>query len=102
MLRVAQICLCGVILSSMTSIAYAQSKATEGLSVKQRAVKAFKSKDYEKAAELFGELYMQTSNPNLLFNIGLCHHRSGAPTKALKSLKSFVKFHEICEICSKL
>ena len=58
--------------------------------VKKEAVEAFKAKDYRQAAILFQELYMQTSNANLLYNVGLCQQRAGMDTEALESLEKFL------------
>ena len=57
--------------------------------VKKEAVKAFRAKDYERAAELFQELYGQTNNTNLLYNIGLCYSRAGNSAKAIDALTKF-------------
>ena len=58
--------------------------------VKKEAVTAFRAKSYDKAAALFQELYGQTSNANLLFNIGLCYAQLQNVPKAIEFLEKFL------------
>ena len=82
-------CLVGF-LSLLAFPSSAQTSAERTNSVKKQAVQAFKAKEYSRAADLFQELYVQTSNGNLLYNVGLCQQRAGLEAKALKTLKKFV------------
>lgn len=81
---------CMSFLCVLTFSASAKTSSERINTVKKEAVQAFKSKDYSRAAELFQELYVQTSNGNLLYNVGLCQQRAGLEAKALKTLKKFV------------
>ena len=69
-------CLVGF-LSLLAFPSSAQTSAERTNSVKKQAVQAFKAKEYSRAADLFQELYVQTSNGNLLYNVGLCQQRAG-------------------------
>ena len=59
--------------------------------VKKEAISAFRAKEYGRAAGLFQELFGQTNNPNLLYNIGLCFYRDGNSAKAIESLTKFTQ-----------
>ena len=59
---------------------------------KKEAVSAFRAKDFERAGDLFQDLYSRTNNANLLYNIGLCYYRSNKSAEAIKALEKFVQF----------
>jgi hypothetical protein len=88
--KYTQICYLVGFLSLCSFGATAQTSADRAKNVKKEAITAFKAKDYSRAADLFQELYVQTSNGNLLYNVGLCQQRAGQDAKALKTFKKFV------------
>ena len=57
-------------LAIVSPTVHAQERSIE--ETKEEAVKAFKAKDFERAGDLFQELYSRTNNPNFMYNIGFC------------------------------
>ena len=77
------------LLLAMPPLTQAQERTSS--IVKKEAISAFRAKEYGRAAGLFQELFGQTNNPNLLYNIGLCFYRDGNSAKAIESLTKFTQ-----------
>jgi tetratricopeptide (TPR) repeat protein len=82
--------------SCLFATAEAQTKpkkltAEQATKMSRTAEQHYKLQEYEQALELFKELYRQTNEATLLFNIGQCYRQLGQFEKALKSYQSFLQ-----------
>src|SRR3954466_8612916 len=54
------------------------------------ARKAFASGDWDRALDLFSDLYAETLNPIYLRNIGRCHQKKREPEKAIDAFQDYL------------
>jgi tetratricopeptide (TPR) repeat protein len=56
-----------------------------------QARKAFAAGEYQKALDLFADLYAETQHPTYLRNIGRCHQNLGDPDKAIAAFRDYLR-----------
>lgn len=57
----------------------------------EEAERYYKLQQYDKALEIYSELYLKTGSPEFLYNIGQCYRLLGRYDEALRSYRNFIR-----------
>jgi tetratricopeptide (TPR) repeat protein len=77
--------------SGASGVASAQTRSPAELrSLLTEGQEAYQQQRYRRAQEAFSAVFAQTGNPELLYNLALCHRGMGEPGEAARYLRRFL------------
>lgn len=77
--------------SGASGVASAQTRSPAELrSLLAEGQEAYQQQRYRRAEEAFSAVFAQTGNPELLYNLALCHRGMGEPGEAARYLRRFL------------
>ncbi len=75
---------------SAAAAASGQPRPADLRALLQEGQVAYQEQRYRRAQELFSQVFEATGNPELLYNLALCHRAMGEPAEAARYLRRFL------------
>ena len=83
--------LCALLVAlSAASPARAQLRVDDAQAFFREGTAAYEAHDYRRALDVFERVFALRGNPDLLFNVYLCHRAMGDPEQAARALRRFL------------